>query len=156
MNEENVVNKLNELLGSKIIEITNPAKRRIFVKVAPENLLQAVSALKENFGVTHISTITGLDKTDTFELLYHFASEPAVITIRTSVSRTNPEIKTITGIVPGAILYEREIQDMFGIKVTDIPDSRSLILPDDWEPGNYPLRKDWTYQRPEEKIPGEK
>ena len=40
--------------------------------------------------------------------------------------------------IPGAILYEREIQDMFGIVVEDIPDPRRLLLPDDWPEGQYP------------------
>jgi Ni,Fe-hydrogenase III component G len=44
---------------------------------------------------------------------------------------------------------------MFGIIVENIPDSRSLLLPDGWPQGAYPLRKDWKYERPQEIIPGE-
>jgi Ni,Fe-hydrogenase III component G len=45
---------------------------------------------------------------------------------------------------------------MFGIIVENIPDPRPLVLPDDWPAENFPLRKDWKFERPEEKIPGGK
>jgi Ni,Fe-hydrogenase III component G len=61
----------------------------------------------------------------------------------TFVPKANPVIDTITPIIPGAILYEREIQDLLGLKVKDHPDPRRLVLPDDWEEGVYPLRKDY-------------
>ncbi|MBM3296072.1 MAG: NADH-quinone oxidoreductase subunit C, partial [Candidatus Aminicenantes bacterium] len=59
-------------------------------------------------------------------------------------------------VIPGALFYERELQDMFGLVIDNIPDARPLILPDDWPEGQYPLRKDWKHERPEEKIPGGK
>ena len=58
--------------------------------------------------------------------------------------------------IPGAILYERELQDMFGLVVENIPDPRPLLLADDWPAGEYPLRKDWQFNRPAEIIPGGK
>jgi Ni,Fe-hydrogenase III component G len=45
---------------------------------------------------------------------------------------------------------------MFGLTVDGIPDSRPLVLPDDWPAGNFPLRKDWKHVRPQEVIPGGK
>ena len=154
MTEEILVNKLKELLGEKLIEAVNPSKRRIYIKVLPENLIEAISVLKEKLNFLHLSTITGVDKGVTFEILYHFANKDSVLTVRTEVPRDKPEIKTTTSVIPGAILYEREIQDMFGIKVLEIPDPRPLLLPDDWPTGVCPLRKDFKYQRPEEIIPG--
>ncbi|MCL5674688.1 MAG: NADH-quinone oxidoreductase subunit C [Candidatus Omnitrophica bacterium] len=152
--EKSLISRLKEFLAEKIVESANPSKRRIFIKVLPENLPDTIQILKEKTGFTHLSTITGVDKGETFEILYHFANKIAVLTVRTEVPAGKPEIKTITKIIPGAILYERELQDMFGIKVMEIPDPRPLILPDGWPEGNYPLRKNWKYQRPEEIIPG--
>ncbi len=154
MTEEIIINKLKELSGGKIIEAVNPSTKRIYIKVLPENLIEVISVLKEKLNFLHLSTITGVDKGQTFEILYHFASKDSVLTVRTEVPRDKPEIKTITSIIPGSILYEREIQDMFGIKVLEIPDPRPLLLPDDWPSGVCPLRKDFKYQRPEEIIPG--
>jgi len=155
VNDETIINKIKDTLQSKVVEITNPASRRIYVKVNRENLLETVRFLKEQLGFTHLSTITGVDKGENFEILYHFANEFSVITVRILTPRTDPKIPSICEVIPGAILYERELPDMFGIIVENIPDLRSLLLPDDWPQGVYPLRKDWKYERPPEIIPGE-
>jgi Ni,Fe-hydrogenase III component G len=31
-----------------------------------------------------------------------------------------------------------------------------MLTSDDWPAGNFPLRKDWTFERPAEIIPGGK
>jgi Ni,Fe-hydrogenase III component G len=116
--------------------------------------LEPVRFLKDSLGFAHLSTITGLDKNDVFEVLYHFANEYLSLSVRITTPRNEPVIPSICEVIPGAILYERELQDMFGIVVENIPDPRPLVLPDDWEQGVYPLRKDWTFERPEEVIPG--
>jgi len=56
----------------------------------------------------------------------------------------NDVIPTITDIIPGALLYEREIHDLFGVKFEGHPNLEPLILPDDWPADNYPLRKNRT------------
>jgi Ni,Fe-hydrogenase III component G len=156
MNDQVLIEKLKEGLKEKALSISNPAPRRIFLKVAVENLLEAVRQLKEEQGFTHLSTISGVDLGKSFEILYHFANNFCSFTLRTEIPRENPLLPSICALIPGAILYEREIQDMFGIKVENIPDSRPLLLPDDWPAGNYPLRKDWKFERPAEVIPGGK
>lgn len=156
MNDQMVIDKAKADLGEKVLELTNPAPRRIFLKVAPEHLLEAVGWLKNEMGFTHLSTISGVDLGPTFELLYHFANNFTCLSIRTQIPRDNPLLPSICQLIPGAVLYERELQDMFGITVQNIPDGRPLVLPDGWPAGNYPLRKDWKYERPPEVIPGGK
>jgi Ni,Fe-hydrogenase III component G len=65
------------------------------------------------------------------------------LSLRTSVAKANPVLDTITPIIPGAILYEREIQDLLGLKVKGHPDPRRLVLPEGWPEGVYPLRKEY-------------
>lgn len=154
MNDQEIVSQITEALKDKASEILNPAPRRIFVKIERPNLLDGLRLLKEKFGFTHLSTITGLDRGEYFEMLYHLANEFVSLTIRTPVPRTEPEALSVCSVIPGAILYEREIQDMFGIKIRNIPDPRPLILPDDWPAETYPLRKDYKFERPAEVIPG--
>jgi len=156
MNEDKITEQFRQGLQEKMLDIAAPASRRIFVKVGPEDLLAACGILRKDLGFTHLSTISGLDAGTGFEMLYHFADADACVTLRVMLPRECPEVETITPVFPGAILYERELQDLLGIVVKNIPDPRPLVLPDDWPAGNYPLRKDWTFTRPEEKIPGEK
>ncbi len=154
MAEIELVEKIKQGLKQKVIEITNPASRRVFLKVAKEDLVEAVRFLRDNFNFTHISTISGIDLGENFEILYHMANENCVLTVRALTPRNDPKVPTITGVIPGATLYEREVYDMFGIVFEGHPNLVRLILPDDWPEGEYPLRKDWKFQRPEEKIPG--
>jgi NADH-quinone oxidoreductase subunit C len=41
-------------------------------------------------------------------------------------------------------LFEREIHDMYGVNFWGHPDLSPLLLPDDWPPGVYPIRAEWT------------
>ena len=154
MTDQDIVNRTTEILKDKIIEIANPAPRRIFVKVDRAHLVEGLRLLKDNLGFVHLSTITGVDKGEFFEMIYHLANEFVSLSVRTLVPRIEPEVPSVCKVIPGAILYEREIQDMFGVVVKNIPDPRPLLLPDDWPAQQYPLRKDWKFERPPEKIPG--
>jgi len=156
MSDIEIVESLKRDLGAKALEIANPDRRRIFLKVAPADLVPAATLLRDRYDCAYLATISGVDQGETFELLYHFASTAANINVRTEVPRAEPRVASITAVIPGAILYEREIQEMFGIAVEGIPDGRRLNLPDDWPDGQYPLRKDWKHVRPAEVIPGGK
>ncbi len=120
-------------------------ERRVMVYIPVESLIGILTFLHDN-GVYHLSTISGADRIaeNRFELLYHLYWENNEITVRVLVPRDNPVIPTITGVLPGALTYEREIQDMFGIRVVNIPNSKRLLLSDDWPEGKYPLRKDFS------------
>lgn len=154
MNDAELTERVKSALGEKLGGLSLPAPRRFFIKVAPQDLVAATAALKEALGMTHVSTISGVDLGETFEILYHFSIPEADLNLRTEVPRSRPLLPSICSVIPGAILYERELQDMFGLVVEGIPDGRRLILPDDWPDGQYPLRKDWKYERPAEVIPG--
>ncbi len=156
MSDIAIVESLKRDLGEKALEIGNPDRRRIFLKVAPADLIAAVTLLRDKYDCAHLSTISGVDKGEMFEVLYHLASPVAVISLRIEVPRAAPRFASICPVIPGAVLYERELQEMFGVTVEGIPDGRRLNLPDDWPEGQYPLRKDWKHVRPVEVIPGGK
>jgi Ni,Fe-hydrogenase III component G len=154
MKDSEIIERIQGLLGGRVLAITNPSERRIFMTVAPRDLPDAARALRDGLGFAYLATISGVDMGPVFELLYHFANAHTCLSVRTEVPRSDPRVPSVTPVIPGAILYEREIQDMFGIVVEGLSDPRPLILPDDWPPENYPLRKDWKFMRPEERIPG--
>ncbi len=156
MTDAEKIDKAQALLGARLIASANPSPHRVFLTVAPADLRGSVEALKTDLDQWYLSTISGVDKGDAYEILYHFGDTAGSITVRTSIPKSDPHLPSICAVIPGAVLYERELQDMFGIVVDDIPDPRNLLMPDGWPENNFPLRKDWKFERPKEVIPGGK
>jgi len=77
-----------------------------------------------------------------FKPLIKLKLEEISLNIAVEIPKTKPEIETICDLIPGALITEREKQEMLGIKVIGIPDSRRLFLPDDFPKDVYPWRKD--------------
>ena len=142
--EEEAVNIVKSVLGESILESKIPKPRRVYIHVEPEAHRKAVSALLQAFPYTTISTITGVDLKETIEINYHFWCGKAEVTIRTNVPKSRPEIETITDIIPGASLYEREVHDLLGVRFNNHPNLARLLLPESWPENSYPLRKDWN------------
>jgi len=147
MNAEEAKATLESDLGQKIRELVTPAPRRMFVTVEGADLVEACRVIHDRLKITHLSTITGLDTGERFEVLYHFATHNLALTLRALVSRDNPILHTAVDVFPSAVLYEREVHDILGVYYEGHPDLRPLVLPDGWPEGVYPLRKDWTYDR---------
>jgi formate hydrogenlyase subunit 5 len=76
------------------------------------------------------------------ELNYHMACG-GTVTLKNRVSREKPVTQTITDILPGANLYEREVFDLLGVTFDGHPNLERLMLPENWPKGEYPLRRDW-------------
>jgi membrane-bound hydrogenase subunit beta len=154
MTIEAIIERIRESQKTGGGELSQPAPRRINAKVERNHLIETLRFLKDQLGFSHLATITGVDLGENFEVLYHLANSDAVVTVRVLTPRAEPKIPSVTPVIPGAILYERELQDMFGLVVDGIPDPRPLLLPDDWPQGQFPLRKDWKHVRAAEVIPG--
>jgi len=92
--------------------------------------------------------VSGNDMGDNIELIYHFSIyfgkklEEISLNISVDIPKSKPEIETICDLIPGALVTEREKQEMLGVKVIGIPDSRRLFLPDDFPDDVFPWRKD--------------
>ena len=156
MNPEAMLEKIAAEAGDKVLEAALSAPRRIQVKAQPQQLVPLLAYLKETFGLAHLGTISGVDLGESFEVIYHLSNADSTVNVRILTPRQDPRIPSVCPVLPGAILYERELQDMFGLVVENIPDGRRLLLCDDWPEGQYPLRKDWKFERPAEIIPGGK
>lgn len=102
-----------------------------------------VSLLWDTGYVKHLSTISGYQDGDRICLVYHFLQREGPMNVRTCVPLANPHLPSITPILPGAVLYEREIQDLLGLYFEGITDGRRLILPEHLPKEIHPLRKDF-------------
>jgi len=142
MNEE-IKQKIEAEFPGAVLDFKSPREKRIYMRVAKDQLKPILSYVMGELGFEHLSTITGVDLKTDFEVIYHVVNRGLCLSIGIKADRSDPHVETVTDIIPGAICYERETQDFFGIKVDNIPDGRRLIIPEDWPEGQYPLRKDW-------------
>ncbi len=80
-----------------------------------------------------------------FYLYYVYALDAAhgFIILRAPVSPDQPEFTSLTNALHGVNWQEREVQDLFGLKLVGHPNPRRCALHDDW-PEVYPLRKDFN------------
>jgi NADH:ubiquinone oxidoreductase subunit C len=145
--ENEIVEKLRQSLKDAILEVSAPRKRRIFLHVKTDSLVDTIKYLVNDLEFKHISTITGSDLGQEMELIYHLAYKGSVeLSIRVTLPTNNPSVPTITSIIPGAVLYEREVHDILGVNFEGQPDLSPLILPEEWPKGVYPLRKDEKFE----------
>jgi len=153
LNEESLKAELEKkfpFLKEKV-RVTRP--RRIFTDyLVPAQFQQVFDCLYGSMGFQILCTITGLDEGETFGFVYHLARQDGtVFNLKTAVPKNDAVIKTITGCFPGGAIYERELEDLLGVKVEGLPEGKHYPLPDDWPQGQYPLRKDWKPEMLEEK-----
>lgn len=115
--------------------------------ISAENLVEISQSLHDDFGFNMLSSCTAVDYwpevEPRFHVVYQFYSVDDNITLRlrVPVSGSNAMVPTIERIYPNANWHERELWDMFGIKVEGHSDLRRILMPYDWE--GHPLRKDY-------------
>jgi NADH:ubiquinone oxidoreductase subunit C len=176
MTAENELQTTHTLLTQWAKGASTPEPDRIDVLLSVNDLLAAVRALHDA-RVGYLISITGLDwlgknaalaqderwkelcaisnadpatAPGPLEVLYHFAAGTGIITLRVLTLRDAAAVPSVCDIIPSATFFERELSEMFGIRVVNTPDPAHLFLPDDWQPGVYPLRKDFVPEKHDE------
>jgi len=114
--------------------------------VEKDKLIEVATAIRDEFGYDHLTAVTGVDylPEGKMEVVYHAFKTTGgpVLTFKVQVSRVDPvEVPSVTPVWPGAEFQEREAWDLLGIKFTNHPDLRRILLWEGFE--GHPLRKDW-------------
>jgi len=144
----------NNLVSSEIYEREIAVKknlfRRIWIQVDRDAFRQAVLHLCKIQEHPHLAIIAPSDLGDEVELVYLFTIyygiqlQEITLGIKVRLAKSDLKIASITDIIPGAILTDRETQEMMGVEVVGIPDNRRLFLAEIVPEGVYPWRKDDT------------
>ncbi len=136
--------------------------------VDPSQLLEVAQVLKSDpvFAFDFLNSITGVDYLETdpkklakagfdphLEVVYHLSSfqHPSrrlafkIILPRWKhdVVGELPEVPSVAHIWRTADWHERETFDLVGVRFTNHPDPRRILLADDWV--GHPLRKDYEF-----------
>ncbi len=138
----------NAVEGLKKIEGATVFQRRenlVFVDVPKDKLIKALYDAKL-LGFNQLSILSAVDRIEEneFEIFYVLYSykEKINAVVRARIPRDNPEIETAEKIYPPAHTYERELTEMFGIKVVGNNDSGKPFILENWK-DKPPMRKDF-------------
>jgi len=114
----------------------------------PARLRSVAEALRDDpeFSFKYLSDLTALDHyplEPRFETVYHLYSieHRGRVRLKVRLSGDNPCVDSVVPVWPGAIAFEREVFDLFGIQFSGHPYLIRILLPDDW--AGHPLRKDY-------------
>jgi len=134
---------LKTALGERIISLEERSPKRIYIEVAPENLVSVASYIFNDLSA-RFATASGMETEKEFEILYHFAldSEHRLVMLRVRLSKDNPKVPSLANLIKGAEFIEREIHELLGIDFPDHPNLKPLLLPENWPEGVYPLRRE--------------
>ncbi|MEM2971219.1 MAG: NADH-quinone oxidoreductase subunit C [Candidatus Bathyarchaeia archaeon] len=139
--EDEVIEFLRRELGEDLIEVSKSRERRVFARIKPTALRKTVNALKNRFSMLRFMTLSTIDHGLDFEFLHHFHLGGTVLTLRSVKPKEDNTLETIADLIPAANFIEREVSDLFGIKIVNHPQPQHLILTRDWPEDKRPLRK---------------
>ena len=142
----------NEEIKQLVVSIIPDAvfedgKQFLNVIVPSEKIYAFLKNLKENplTNFDYLFCQTGVDWLTHFMVVYHLTSttQKHSIVVKAKIeNRENSQIDSVSALWATAEFHEREIYDLFGIKFTNHPDLRRILLEDDWN--GFPLRKDYV------------
>ena len=127
------------------------------VYVPRERLVETMGALRDvpELRYAFLADIAGVDylpREPRYEVIYLLASlgapgfgeTPKRLRVKVRVPGTDPSVPTISGLWKAAGWAERELWDLYGIRVDGHGDLRRILMPEDWE--GHPMRRDYPVQ----------
>jgi len=136
-----------EALGDRVIS-AYVSVGQLIVNIKHQDNYSTLETLKDECGYkvcTELSAVDYLAQDGEFEIFYQMLNLDEALRVRV-VCRI-PEGEAIESTVPlfkSANFAEREMYDMFGIKINNHPFHKRIIMPDDWE--GHPLLKTYPLQ----------
>ncbi len=151
---ENHVTQLVDTFGAKLSLAEVYSTNRIRIRIHVNDILDIMQFIASELKFTSLEAISGVDYETYFEVVYHldrWDGDATVIQVHVKIEdRENPIIPSITYIWGSANWHERELFDLFGIKVENHPNLKRLLLPEEWDEYEHkhiselhPMRRDY-------------
>ena len=161
MNKPNLENYIQEITAefSDKIKKTDHNNNEIYVHLKGVNDIPVICNYVHVSMNARLATVICTDERrneNGFAVRYVFEkdNDDVFIFIIASLKEGNSFPSIVTH-VPAAVLYEREIKDMFGLIPVGNPDTRPLVLHEHWPTGVFPLRKEFDLKAKAERHQGE-
>ncbi len=146
MKIDEILKKLQDRFGPKVLKVYRKNDKRAYIDICPKDIVEVTRYVFKDLGL-RFNIASAVDDFNALEILYHFADDASgyVISLRAMLKdKEDPHIDTITTVTKSAWWIEREMHELFGIHFDGNQDLRPLLLPDDWPQGVYPLRKNFV------------
>ena len=157
VNREPLIPKVREALGAAVVDSHAQAGDETIV-VARESWLEVHRILhgRPEFAFDFLMDLTCVDYLSEevrFEVVSHlYASKPNHrLRVKARVPENDPTIASLTPLWRSANWLEREAYDMFGVRFTDHPDLRRILMYPEFV--GHPLRKDYPFDKRQPLIP---
>ena len=135
MKVDAVAEDLKSKFGEKILNIERKSDRRLYVDVEIQAIVPVTSYVFRELD-SRFMIASGLDTPrGVMEILYHhaFDKDDCVVTLRVFVDKENPEVDSVTSIIPGTEWIEREMWELLGINFKNHPNLKHLLLQPEWK-----------------------
>jgi len=154
---EDGLKKFTDIFAAHINNRTLPGKNECCLEADPLYIREICTYINRDMGHQLISMFASDERklaAGKYVIYYAFAdrAEGRLLTVKTLHGEENMTFHSICSTVHAAALYEREIQDMFGLVPLDHPDPRRLVFHSNWPEGRFPLRKDFDGKSKPEKA----
>ncbi|MDD2568218.1 MAG: NADH-quinone oxidoreductase subunit C, partial [Clostridia bacterium] len=124
-----------------------PREHRLYTDaIEREQFRPLYEYVADELGFDFVSTISGVDVGDDFQVIYHLSNNKngSMFNVKVRMPKDDAVIESIVDKFEGVTFYERELVDLFGIQVNNMPPGLPHYpLPDGWPADQHPLRKDW-------------
>ncbi len=119
-------------------------------EIQKEALVQTLENMKKRYD--YLKNITAVDYPDGLEVVYVLYStvskEQELVKVK--LPHENPNIESVIGVYPAADWHERELFEMFGIKIEGRKTRRLLL--EEWNGDGFPLLKSFEWGKDYRKI----
>jgi membrane-bound hydrogenase subunit beta len=121
-------------------------KQRVMTKLLTrEEFEQVIRYAHDEMGFSKAHHVIGTDEGEDLGFIYLLSNQDKIMLgLREKAPKSNPRIRSMNGLYPSLLMHERELVDLFGAIVENLPPGPTYPLPDGWPKGNYPLRKEWN------------
>jgi NADH-quinone oxidoreductase subunit C len=146
--QDELLGTLARLLGSKI-QAKSEFRGETTFTVAREDIREVAKFCRDELTFDYLLDISSVDHfgdEPRFEVVYELysMSTGAHLRLKLRVSEDDPTVATVSDIWRAADWHEREIYDMMGLRFTNHPDLRRILM---WEGYPYfPLRKEFPLE----------
>ena len=123
-------------------------KEHLVVYINSFDNKKALAFIKDELGydmMVEMSAMDWLADKGEFEIFYELLNMSTRKRMRLKMYlKENHALESVESLYRSADWSEREMYDMFGVKINNHPYMKRLLMPDDWE--GYPLRKTYPLQ----------